>query len=151
MLVLWLSCCVCAQAVLAIKPPKKPQQTQAPVAHESIEEYALRIFDEGEERFKRDYTVKPITDGEDAAKKAEPFFEEIYGEDFRDNDGMLYETYYRPERDLWLIIGRPQFNTPPDVIVLHGEYYCFIEGATGRVLRRDEGWAESNPCDRSVY
>lgn len=43
---------------------------------------------------------------------------------------MLYETYYRPERDLWLIIGRPQFNTP----MFHGEYYCFIEGATGKVL-----------------
>ena len=130
LLVLALSCCVCAQAVLAIKPPKKPQQTKPPVVHESIEEYAFRIFDEGEERFKRDYTVEPITDGEDAAKKAEPFFEKIYGEDFRDNDGMLYETYYRPERDLWLIVAIPQFNTP----MLHGEYYCFIEGATGRVL-----------------
>ncbi|MBQ6646763.1 MAG: hypothetical protein IJM56_08805 [Clostridia bacterium] len=134
LLVLALSCCVCAQAVLAIKPPKKPQQTKPPVVHESIEEYAFRIFDEGEERFKMDYTVEPVTDGEDAAKKAEPFFEEIYGDNFRNNDGMLYETYYRPERDLWLIIGRPQFNTPPDVIVLHGEFYCFIEGATGRVL-----------------
>lgn len=47
LLVLWLSCCVCAQAVLAIKPRGKPQQIKPPVVHESIEENALRIFDEG--------------------------------------------------------------------------------------------------------
>ena len=99
-----------------------------------IEEYAFRLFDVQEERFKRDFITEPIENRDDAVNKAVPFLREIYGDALDENDGMLYEAYYNAERDVWLVVGIPQFNTEPGEIVLHGEFYCFIEGSTGRVV-----------------
>lgn len=125
-----------AHAVLTtrIEEVDIPEQVNIYEGMTEIEEYAFRCFDKHEERFKMDFITEPIKNSDDAVKKAVPFLREIYGDALDRNNGMLYEAYYNAEREVWLVVGIPQFNTEPGVIVLHGEFYCFIEGSTGRVV-----------------
>ncbi len=111
-----------------------------------VETFDFSEYEDTVVRFKRDKTVKPITNRGNAVKKAKTLLKEVYGDIFGDDmdesgehwgewyTGTVCKTYYDPKRDVWMVEAVPQFDTPPNWGVLHGSHYCFIEGETGKVL-----------------
>ena len=91
-----------------------------------VEEYSEIL-----ELFPSDEIYGKIVDSEDAAKKAEDLWEDIYGSKILKN--KPYNVYYDKDNDVWLVEGVVKESILP-IIKNGGAPYVIFEGETGKVL-----------------
>ena len=93
--------------------------------------FDVEEFSEILELFPSDEIYGKIVDSEDAAKKAEDLWEEIYGSKILKN--KPYNVYYDNDNDVWLVEGVVKESILP-IIKNGGAPYVIFEGETGKVL-----------------
>jgi len=90
-----------------------------------------RDYCEEREFEKQEWLLGKILDANDARKKAELVFIEVYGKEIKKQ--KPFRTYYDESNNVWLVVG--QFPFPCRIMLcVGGTAHIVIDGATGKVL-----------------